>query len=117
MINSHSFHSQLVNKSVLNVLTKCLLAKWFPTKSRKTKITKFSTLLFKFFLILIFVDHFLPLSAMHILTQNNLTKYNLPYFTIWHNKLERFTQANTSWGHIFSHVWPFYERAVSDQDP
>jgi hypothetical protein len=22
-----------------------------------------------------------------------------------------------SWGRIFSHVWPFYERAVSDLDP
>jgi hypothetical protein len=21
------------------------------------------------------------------------------------------------WGHIFSHVWPFYERGVSDRDP
>ncbi len=72
--------------------------------------------IFKFFLILIFVYHFLPLSAMHIFTKNNLTKRSLPYFTIWHNKLERFTQANISWGHIFSHVWPFYEWAVSDQD-
>ncbi len=36
--------------------------------------------IFKFFLILIFVYHFLPLSAMHILTQKQSYKTQLAVF-------------------------------------
>ncbi len=32
-------------------------------------------------------------------------------------EFQKVAQGEVAWGHIFSHVQPIYERAVSDQDP